>query len=78
MSHLSQTKEFAFFYQGLVVQNLTKLLANMALKFLSWNMENTRYIDIFCWKKLVTFLQQKYQCTCIWKYLSYSSLGVCH
>ena len=27
--------------QGLVFQKLTKVLANMTLKFLSWNMANT-------------------------------------
>ena len=56
---------------GPVVQNLTKLLAKMMLKFLSWNMANT--LIFFAEKMWVafTFLQQKYQC--IWKYLSYNS-----
>ena len=56
-------------YLGPIVENLTKLFANMTLKFLSWNMANT--LIFFALQKLVSFLQQKYQC--IWKYLSYNS-----
>ena len=60
-----------------VVQNLMKLLANLTLKFPSWNMANTLifYAEkkwvAFALQKLLTFLQQKYQG--IWKYLSYNS-----
>ena len=49
-----------------VVQNLTKLLANVTLKFLSWNMANTliffaeKMWVAFASQKLLTFLQQKY------------------
>ena len=57
-------------------KNFTELLANVMLKFLSWSIG--KYIGIFCLKpfamqmqKLLTFLQQKYQC--IWKYHSYNS-----
>ena len=63
--------------QGPVVQNLMKLLANVMLKFLSWNMANTLIFFaekkwvVFAVQKLLTFLQQKYQY--IWKYLSYNS-----
>ena len=46
---------------GPVVQNLSKILAISILKFGT---------DMFL-QKLLTFLQQKYQC--IWKYLSYNS-----
>ena len=60
-------------YQGPLVHNLMKLLANMRLKFLSWNMANTL---IFLAEKMwvafaLTILQQKYKC--IWKYLTYNS-----
>ena len=55
-------------YLGPVVQNLTKLLANMTLNFLCWNMANT---FIFFVEKLYIFAAKKYQC--IWKYLSYNS-----
>ena len=51
----------AFVYLDPVVQNLTKLLANMTFEFLSYG----KYTDIFCiakLQKLLTFLQQKYQC----------------
>ena len=60
-----------------VVQNITKLLANVRLKFLSINMANTliffaeKMWIAFAVQKLLTFLQQKYQC--IWKYLSHNS-----
>ena len=48
-----------------VVKNWTKLLANVTLRFLSWNMANT--LIFFFWKmwvafalqKLLTFLQKK-------------------
>ena len=61
-------------YQGPVVQNLMKLLTNMTLKFLTWNMENTLiFFAEKMWVAFAThiFFQQKYQC--IWKYLSYNS-----
>ena len=45
--------------QSPFVQNLTMLLANVTLKFLSWSMANTL---IFFAEKIL-FLQQKYQCT---------------
>ena len=51
--------------QGPVVQNLTKLLANMTLNFLSWNMANIliffaeKMWVAFALQKLLTFLQQK-------------------
>ena len=38
---------------GLVVQNLTKLLFKMTLKFLSWNMANT--LIIFAEKMWIAF-----------------------
>ena len=56
--------------QGPINQNFTKLLANVMLKFLSWNMANTliffgeKMCAAFALQKLLTFLQQKYQC--IW------------
>ena len=58
-----------------VIQNFTKVLTNVTLKFLSWY---GKYIDIFAEKmwvafalqKLLTFLQQTI-CIWIWKYLSY-------
>ena len=62
--------------QGPVVQNLKKLLANMTLKFLSWNMANIliffaeKMWVAFAMQKLLTFLLQNYQC--IWKHLSYN------
>ena len=62
---------------GPVVQNLMKLLANVTLKFLIWNMADTFNIlqknrgsicnVAFALQKVPTFVQQKYQC--IWKYL---------
>ena len=55
--------------QGPVFQNLAKLLADMTLKISI--LKYRKRINIFCWKKLLTFLQQKYQC--IWKYLSYNN-----
>ena len=39
--------------QDPVVQNLTKLLANVTLKILSWNMANT--LIFFCWKNVSSF-----------------------
>ena len=42
-----------YVWQVPIVQNLTKLLANVMLKFLSWNMAKT--IDIFCWKNVNGF-----------------------
>ena len=50
---------------GQVVQNLMKLLANVKLKFLSWNIANTliflaeKMWVAFALQKLLTFLQQK-------------------
>ena len=38
---------------GSVVQNLTKLLANVTLKFLSWNIAKT--LVFFCWKNVSSF-----------------------
>ena len=40
---------------GPVVQNFTKLLANVMLKFLSWNMAITYTYDMFCWKNVNSF-----------------------
>ena len=53
---------------GSVVQNLTKLLTNVMLKFPSLNIANTliffaeKNVSSFWLQKLLTFLQQKYQC----------------
>ena len=60
---------------GPVVQNLTKLLANVMLKFLFRNMANIfaekKMWVAFALQNLLKFLQQKYQCIC--QYLSYNS-----
>ena len=69
--------KFYYILQGPVVQNLMKLLANVTLKFLSWNMANALIFfaenmwAAFAMQKLLTFLQQNYQW--IWKYHSYNS-----
>ena len=42
-----------FLNQGPVVENLTKLLANMTLKFLSWNVSNT--LILFAEKNVSSF-----------------------
>ena len=67
-----------FEQQGPVVQNLTKLLAEETLQFLSKYMANTLIFfaenilafALYVMQKLLTYLQQKYQC--IWYYLSYN------
>ena len=62
---------------GPVNQNLTKLLANVTLKFPSWNMANIliffaeKMWVAFALQKLLTLMQQKYQS--IWKYFSYNT-----
>ena len=63
-------------HQGPVVQNLTKMLANRMLKFLSWNMANTLIIfaanvNGFGIAKATHICSKKYQC--VWKYLSFNS-----
>ena len=65
---------------GPVIQNLTTLLANVMLKFLSWNMANTliffaeKMWVAFASQKLLTFLQQKYQCIYINKLIKLTIL----
>ena len=44
---------YKYIYQGPVVQNLTKSLANVKLKFSSWNYG--KCIDVNCWKNVSSF-----------------------
>ena len=60
---------------GPAVQNLTKLLAKVMLKFLSWNSANM--FDIFCWKNVSSLWRNKTNInTSGLKKASYKSYGL--